>query len=105
MPEKTWKLSDPEAKQVIERNVRQIDQIFEGLWKKCGNPYCNYPISSLPTRTYGAPEYGDVCATCHDLYTALSYSNVQLSNSQYFLNAHNDWKRDGGGTPKKRPEW
>ncbi len=95
MFEKTWKIGDPEGERVADHNVQQIQQIFQGLWKKCANPYCRYPISSM--KSYGAPGYGDVCATCHDLWSALSFANTQLRNSQYFMAAHEEWKKGGDG--------
>ncbi len=95
MFEKKWKLTDPDAGKIIDQNIRNIEQIFEGLWKKCGNPYCKYPISSIATKTYGCPEYGDICVTCHDLYAAITMMNPQLTNPSYFRNHHEKWKKDG----------
>ena len=97
---KLYRLGTPEGEHVIDKNVQMIEEIFAGLWKRCGNPYCQYPISSISA--YGAPEYGDICATCHDLYSALTFPNKGLRDREYFKKLHDAWKKNGGDDWRNR---
>jgi hypothetical protein len=74
-----------------EKNVRIMDLLFQRLFRRCANPFCGWPIQVYRDQTYAAPFYGEVCATCHDLYTALSITNTQLSSPKWFHNAHDAW--------------
>jgi hypothetical protein len=97
-----WKIGEEGANEIVLKNVQMLDGLFRLLTKKCANPYCKWPISSLRLTTYAAPNIGDVCATCHDLYSAITFMNLNLANSNYFRNHHEIWKREQDEIKKKR---
>ncbi len=96
-----WKIGEPGSTEVIKKNVEMMDGLFKILTKKCGNPYCKYPISALRLENYAVPIYGDVCAVCRDLYTAVGF-NEKLLMSSYFRNHHEEWKKEQDEFKKKR---
>ena len=97
-----WKIGEEGADEVCRKNVQMLDGLFRLLTKKCANPYCKWPISSLRITTYAAPNVGDVCATCHDLYGAITFMNLKLANSNYFRNHHEAWLKEIEEIKKKR---
>ncbi len=97
-----WKVGEPGSEAVIERNLRLMDMVFDRLIKKCGNPFCLWPISVMRDANFATPEHGDVCATCHDLYSALTMANTKLLRTNYFRDAHNQWIQEND--PNKNKE-
>ena len=97
-----WKIGEEGSIEVCKKNTEMMDGLFKMLTKKCANPYCQWPISSLRLTTYAAPNIGDVCATCHDLYSAITFMNLNLANSNYFKNHHEIWLREQEELKKKR---
>lgn len=93
-PERTWKIGDPGADSVCNKNVRLMDQIADRSEKRCGNPDCRFPIPSNSELNFSAPGFGELCTTCRDLWTALSYTNTRLRNSNYFRAHHDAWLKD-----------
>jgi hypothetical protein len=97
-----WKIGEDGANEVVLKNVQMLDGLFRLLTKKCANPYCKWPISSIRLTTYAAPNIGDVCATCHDLYSAITFMNLNLANSNYFRNHHEAWVKEQEEIKRKR---
>jgi|SRR5208337_1093651 len=81
-----WKLGEEGSEAVIAKNLRIMDQLVQRLEVCCANPECKYPISAIRSERFAVPDVGDVCATCHGMYTAVSYMNPQLRNGMYFKN-------------------
>lgn len=100
-----WKIGESGADDIVLKNVRMIDALFEMRLKRCGNPYCRYPISALRLDTFATPDNGDVCATCHDLYNSVTMANNLLSNKSYFRNHHFEWKREQEEAAKKKKKF
>lgn len=100
-----WKIGEPGADDVVVRNVRMLDALFEVRRKQCGNPFCKYPISALRLDTFATPDYGDVCATCHGLYGCVTMANGLLKNKSYFRELHFEWKREQEELAKKKKKW
>jgi len=97
-----WKIGEPGADEVCRKNVKMMDGLFRVFTKKCANEFCQWPISHLRINTFAVPGLGDICATCHDLHTAVTFMNIGLTNSQYFRNHHDDWVREQDEIKKKR---
>lgn len=89
-----WRIGEEGAAEVCLKNARLMDIVFESLVKHCGNPYCDWMVSAIRSANFSIPEYGDVCATCHDLYTNLSFMNLHLRNGKYFQKLHEDWLKN-----------
>lgn len=88
-----WKIGEEGADAVIAKNLRMMDELVQRYEKCCANPFCNYPISALRETSFAAPGYGDVCATCHDLWTALAF-NGKLVRYNYFKDLHEQWLKE-----------
>jgi hypothetical protein len=86
-----WRIGEEGANEVCRKNARLMEMIFDSLVTPCGNPYCNWKVSSIRSRNFTVPEYGDVCATCHDLYTNLTMMNLRLTDTMYFQKIHAGW--------------
>jgi hypothetical protein len=86
-----WKdtAQSPEVK-----HVRFCDGIFTRLVKRCANPFCKWPIAYGREMNYSAPYYGEICSTCHDMYSALSITNPKLRNPRYFHGLSDQWMAD-----------
>lgn len=84
------------------KNVHVVERVLDGLVKKCGNPFCKWPIRHVRDRDYSAPFYGEVCATCHDLHSALTIMNPCLKNTKYFYDAHDAWVKEVKAYKEKR---
>ena len=97
-----WKIGEEGADDVCLKNVQMMDGLFRILTKKCANKFCQWPISSLRITTYAAPGIGDVCATCHDLYSTITFMNTYLANSHYFRGHHEAWVKEQEEINKKR---
>jgi hypothetical protein len=97
-----WKIGEPGAAEVCDKNVKMLDGLFLMVTKRCANPYCKWPISALRLTTYAAPGIGDICATCHDLYNAITIINLGLKDIHYFRRHHEEWKREQEEYKKKR---
>jgi hypothetical protein len=89
--ERTWKLGEPGAAEVCDKNVRLLDELRARLSKQCG--HCRWPISAIRDETFGCAEYGDICKLCHELYGVLTFSNLQLKNTMYFRALHTEWQK------------
>jgi hypothetical protein len=97
-----WKIGEEGANEIVLKNVQMMDGLFQILTKRCANPFCQWPISHLRINTFAAPGVGDICATCHDLYTAITFMNLNLKNSQYFRACHEEWVKEQEERMKKR---
>lgn len=84
----------PPLDTIERKNVHLVERVLEGLVKKCGNPFCKWPIRHVRDRDYTAPFYSEICATCHDLYSALTIMNPNLKNTKYFYDAHDAWVKE-----------
>jgi hypothetical protein len=100
---KTWRIDEPGASEVCDKNIQFMQAVMDNYTKKCGNPDCKWPISALRTENYAAPEYGDICATCHDIYVSLSFMNPMLEHHpRYFLDLHEAWKKEQAEEIRKK---
>lgn len=99
-----WKIGEPGADVVCDKNVQLMARVFETLTKRCAHDFCKWPISALSVNTYTIPGVGDVCATCHDLYTALIFMNLKLSNPNYFKSHHDLWRIEQAEKAKENKE-
>ena len=97
-----WKIGEEGSEGVIARNLHMMDEVVQRYEKCCANPFCNYPISALRETSYGAPEYGDICATCHALFMAVSQFNPNLSRPTYFKDLHEQWLKENKAIIDKR---
>jgi hypothetical protein len=97
-----WKLGESGSEEIIDKNVRLIDMVFGRLSKRCGNPFCKWPISSLRTDNLEIPEYGEVCSLCFGLYSTLTYGGNPQLKGHTFRNAHNEWKAENNPDEIKR---
>jgi hypothetical protein len=97
---------DAEANPPIDtpqrRNIALLQRVSECLIKRCANPFCKWPIRTVRDANYAAPFIGEICATCHDLYAAVSFMNPQLSNPKHFYNAHDAWVKEVQDIKRKR---
>lgn len=99
--EKTF-LERPALDTTERKNVHVVQSIMDGLVKKCGNPFCKWPIRVNREQSFSAPYYGDICATCHDLWSAITILNVFLKDPKYFWNAHDAWVKEVEAVKKSR---
>ena len=97
-----WKIGEPGADEVCNKNVRMMDGFFGILPNRCANEFCRWPISSLRINSHSVPGLGDVCATCHDMYTAVIFMNLKLNDSNYFKRHHEAWKKEQEDIKRKR---
>jgi hypothetical protein len=97
-----WKIGEDGANEVVLKNVQMLDGLFRLLTKKCANTYCKWPISSLRINTYAIPNVGEVCATCHDIHSSLTFMNLHLLNSNYFRDHHEAWTKEQEEIKRKR---
>jgi len=95
-------LERPPLDTIERKNVHVIERVLEGLVKKCGDPFCRWPIRHVRDRDYTAPFHGEICATCHDLYSALTIMNPFLKNTKYFYDAHDAWVKEIKAYKEKR---
>lgn len=91
---KTWHIDEKGASEVCDKNIQFLATITETFTKKCANPDCGWPISAIRTDNFGALGYGDVCATCHDMFVAITFMNPHLRNPKYFMDLHEQWKKE-----------
>jgi hypothetical protein len=88
----TWKIGEPGADRIVDLNCRVLDLVLGTLVKTCNAPGCGWGISALRKYNYEVPEFGEVCATCWDVYNTLTMANKLLKSTLYFRNHHEFWK-------------
>lgn len=103
-PERTWRIGDPGADSVCHKNLRFMDQMFDRLEKRCAVPDCGFPIKSTTDTAVFVPGLGEVCKTCHEMYTALTFMNTLLHDPHYFKKAHDKWVEEEQANKKKDQE-
>lgn len=86
-----YKITDPEADAIIQKNCKVYDKIRAVLSRRCKAPDCGYMISSLE-ESFGVPDFGEVCGVCFHMYHALQ--SPFLSNKFYFRDHHDQWKKE-----------
>lgn len=79
------KLSDREV-ETCERNLADMGLKFRYCRKKCGNPFCGFPLAPLVTHNY-VPVFGDVCELCHSMYSAVKVRPGMVD-------AHEKWEKE-----------
>ena len=84
------------------KNIHVVQRIMDGLVLKCANPFCKWPIRVNRDQNFSAPFYGEICATCHDLWSAITIMNRGLTNTKYFWNAHDAWVKEREAFKKSR---
>lgn len=89
-----WKIGEPGSEAVVARNLRMMDELFRRLETRCANELCQYPLSALRQERFAVPEFGEVCATCHGMYSAVSFMNPNLTKGNYFKDLHDAWLRE-----------
>lgn len=84
------------------KNVAMLQSLTDALVKKCSNSFCRWPIKVFHDTNYAVPFVGEVCATCHDLHTAISIMNPFLKNGRFFSDAHFAWTREAEAQKQRR---
>jgi hypothetical protein len=97
-----WKLSDPEAQEIMRENCAFYDKIRGILSKRCAVPDCDYVISSLRVEEsdFVLPGFGNVCGLCFYMHYALQHPG--LRDIYYFRKHHEQWMKDNEGNQKGR---
>lgn len=95
-------LTRPPLDTTERKNVHIVQSVIDGLVKKCANPFCKWPIRVSRNENFSAPHYGEICATCHNLWSAITIMNVLLKNPKHFWNAHDAWVKDVEAVKRSR---
>ena len=95
-------ISNPPKDTVERRNTLILQLLSDRLTKRCANKFCEWPIQALREQNFSVPFIGEVCATCHDMYTAISIMNPFLKMGRHFHNAHDEWANEAAAEKRKR---
>lgn len=84
----------PPLNTIKDKNIHALQSLADGLFRHCANPFCGWPIKSNRDQNFQAPFVGEICATCHDIYVAISFMNPFLRVPKFFHNAHDEWVKE-----------
>lgn len=95
-------LKRPPLDTTVGKNIHVVQSIMDGLVLKCANPFCGWPIRVNREQNFSAPFYGEICATCHDLFSAITMLNICLKDPKWFYKAHDAWVKEVEAIKKSR---
>lgn len=72
--------------EICERNLAGLGLKIRFCRKKCGNPYCGYPLAPLVEHNH-VVDFGEVCDLCHAMF-----SSVRVRPG--LAAAHDQWKKE-----------
>jgi len=100
-----WKLGEEGADAVIDMNCRVFDLLRDRTVNRCKTPNCGWPISALRSKNFETPDHGQVCATCHDLYNAITMMNTRLRDTTYFRKIQAEYLKEIEEFKNKKKRW
>lgn len=89
-----------EELKIIRNNLAAHDGIRNIRQRRCAVRDCRFVIGGMK-ENFALPVLGDVCEICYYMFQALKH--FRLKDTNYFVNLHDQWKRDNDyNDPKRR---
>ncbi len=76
---------------LMKANLATHDYARTILTRRCGVEDCRFVIKSTK-ESLALPHFSDVCEVCYYMWHALK--NSLLKNANYFIQLHDQWKKD-----------